>query len=188
MGGPPDAGSDGGTGDGAAPPITGDGTAIGAWGMSCSPDGAYACAGHAQKDQLICTGGKWRANGSCTGANNCDTTPGSNAGSCQPIIPDCQGKRAGDVFCSDTDRLVCGIDLVTTARIETCPFLCDKGECTGVCMPTTRRCDGFIPQSCNASGQWQNGAKCEELCTGGACSGSCSTGSKQCNGLVTQSC
>ncbi len=106
-GGAADSGSGGGGGAGGT---VEDGTAVGVLGAACSTNDAHACAGHAAKGQLFCKGGKWAANGTCTSTNDCDTTPGPNAGSCQPIVDACAGQAPGSVVCRGADRLVCGSD------------------------------------------------------------------------------
>src|SRR5882724_2684962 len=182
------SGGDGGIVPSGADGSAGDGTAVGVIGQSCSLIGAYACAGHAQKGQLVCVGGSWQANGTCSGRNNCDTTPGSSAGSCQPVVPGCDSKSADTIICEGADRVTCGIDLVKTTPVASCPFLCVDGACTGVCAPTTRRCDGLTPETCDASGTWLSASACTNLCSGGACSGTCAPKAKQCNGQVVQTC
>ncbi len=173
-----DAGASGGAGmtpdaGGDAGPT--DNTAVGVLGETCAPTGSYACAGHSQKGLLVCSKGTWAALNPCTGSNDCDSTPGGNAGSCQPIIADCVGKTAGASFCGGAkDRLECGIDLVTIKLAETCPYVCTAGACTGECDPTgsvTKQCKGTTttPQTCDATGTWVDGKACAYLCKDGDC-------------------
>ncbi|MFH1150779.1 MAG: right-handed parallel beta-helix repeat-containing protein, partial [Actinomycetota bacterium] len=51
----------------------------------------------------------------------------------------------------------------------TCSGLCIDGSCIGVCIPGARRCTGPIPQTCSASGQWEDGAACPHGCQEGNC-------------------
>lgn len=186
-------GSTGTTGDGGNAAL-GDGgdnsTAIGALGQPCSSNGAYACAGHAQKGQLVCSQGEWTSLGVCSGSSNCDTAPGSSAGSCQPIVAECAGMQPGDLVCKGQDVEECGPDLVTTSVTETCTDqACVDGACQGTCEPETSRCKSLQPQTCDAAGAWQdNGAACPNVCSGGACSGTCMPTAKRCNGKVPQTC
>ncbi len=132
-GGAPTGGqaTSGGQGNGDPHPTTGS------LDVYCTDLGAYACAGHAQKGQLACAVNPsigvpvWSLNGNCSGANNCDTRPGGNAGSCQPIVTECLDKNPGAVFCRGVNRLTCGPDLVTATPLDTCAtgFLCTDGMC-----------------------------------------------------------
>jgi len=144
-----------------------DGTAIGAQNAPCSTSGAFACAGHAQREQLVCRDGKWQNNGACAGSTLCDSTPGANAGSCQPLISECQSHAAGYHFCraTDTDVRECGLDLVTAAVVQSCTYVCSAGACQGECHPGDKQCKtgAQIPQTC-VGGQWQDGAACSVKC------------------------
>ncbi|HEX4336222.1 MAG TPA: hypothetical protein VH062_09935 [Polyangiaceae bacterium] len=185
----PDSGIDGGGGqsgvDAGGDAGAVDHSAVGVLGDPCASTGSYACAGHAQKGLLVCSKGTWSALSPCTGSNDCDSTLGANAGSCQPIVAECTGKTAGTSFCSGPkDRFECGIDLVTTKLVETCPFVCTAGACTGECDPagaTTKQCKDTsnIPQTCGASGTWVDGKACAYLCKDGDCvAASCGDGVK----------
>jgi hypothetical protein len=123
--------STGGQGTGGA---ENDPSTTGTLTGSCAVVGAYGCAGHAQKGQLICTG-TWAANGNCAGSNNCDTTPGANAGSCQPILTECLGKKPGDIICYGDSRVTCGPDIVTVIALDTCATnqFCEDGVCKTPC-------------------------------------------------------
>jgi hypothetical protein len=130
-------GGTGGKGHQGTGGVGGDSATTGTLTQSCGVVGAYGCAGHAQKGQLICTG-TWGANGNCAGSNNCDTTPGANAGSCQPIVTECLGKKPGDNFCQGNLRMACGPDLVTITMLENCyepdggvRAFCEEGVCKG---------------------------------------------------------
>ncbi len=166
------SGTGGATGSGGS---TGDGTAIGTLGNPCSPNGAYACAGHAQRGQLVCSGGSWATNGTCTSGNNCDTSP-ANAGFCSPIAAECTGKQAGDSVCKGTVHETCGLDLVTVNVIETCPYVCTAGACSGVCIPNSRKCVGTTgTQTCGANGQWGATTACPYSNSGFSFSVPCSS-------------
>jgi hypothetical protein len=178
-----DAGSDAETGI-----LSGDGTATGTIGERCAPDDAYGCAGHAQKGRLICSKGRWQPNGICSGSENCESTPGPTAGSCQPVATGCEDQPGDALICQGTDLLKCGIDLATTSKIQTCQYVCADGGCSGTCMPGTRQCSDLTPQTCDDAGTWIDGTACANRCSGGACSGTCSPAATQCNGQVVQTC
>lgn len=70
-----------------------------------------------------------------------------------------------------------------------CPYVCTVGACSGECVPTTTQCDGQQPQTCDATGTWQdNGAPCPNVCSAGQCAGACSPTTTQCSGLQPQTC
>jgi hypothetical protein len=169
-------GEGGAGGESGAPPTSiDDGTAIGTANAPCPEAGALACTGHAQRGQLVCKNGAWQPNGSCVGSTRCDSTPGANAGSCQPLIAECQSQIAGHRFCrgSETDVRECGLDLVTATVVDSCQFVCSAGACQGECHPTDKRCKagGLVPQTCSEAGSWQDGAACGYKCD--APSGKC---------------
>src|SRR6185369_6707863 len=133
-------------------------------GDPCTEEGAHKCAGRAQKERLECKGSVWQPVSACGARENCDTTPGGFEGLCQPVVPVCDGKTPGTVVCSGNDRLECGKDLVSTTRVDTCPFLCSDGVCQGSCVAGTRMCDGFTPQNCDEQGVWQSDTPCKGIC------------------------
>ncbi len=124
---------------------------LGVLGQPCTT-GSYACVGHAQRQQLACAGGTWTANGTCAAGQSCNTAPGAKAGTCEPIVAQCAGKRANDPLCQGLDRLACGADLVSTT-METCAGGCVSGACTA-CHPAAKQCLGDGVQTCDASGAW----------------------------------
>ncbi len=134
------------------PSPLGDGTAIASAGQDCkgSPF-PVACAGHAQKTQLVCKGGVWLVNQICSVDYNCDTTPGPTAGQCQAIVPECATRQANATVCQGLNRMACGADLVSTTAIEVCGGGCVSGACTA-CEPLTKRCTDGGSQTCDASG------------------------------------
>jgi len=170
-----EAGSAGALGEGGAPsnPID-DGTALGTANAPCLTKGAFACSGHAQREQLVCQDGTWHKNGACAGSTLCDSTPGANAGSCQPLISECQGHSSGFRFCrgTETDVRECGLDLVTASAVESCKFVCSAGACGGECHTGDKQCKtgGQVPQTCTG-GSWVDGTACAVKCdtTSGKC-------------------
>ena len=140
----------------------GAGTAIGNLGDPCPQNDATACNGQAQQQQLVCVNRVWGDNGKCTGNNNCDSTPGATAGTCQPIVAECVGKQPGDVVCQGMNRVACGPDLVTTTPVDTC--VPPTPQCSdGACVPPPS-CQG-LASNCGPSG---NDSCCvSPLVTGG---------------------
>ena len=108
-------------------------------------------------------------------------------------------QRPGGTVCNASGAVVqCGADLVTdqTTIGSSCSGqTCVDGGCSGSCTPGSSRCQGQQPQSCDATGNWQNqGATCAFVCAGGvtadadasdagleaaACTGSCTPGAHQ---------
>jgi Bacterial Ig-like domain len=57
------------------------------------------------------------------------------------------------------------------------------------CQPSELRCEGLVPQTCDATGNWQeNGATCATACMSGVCVDLCAEGDQACNGLQPQAC
>jgi hypothetical protein len=166
-----EAGASGAGGAAGAPAEAGDGTALGRLNQQCATEGAYACAGHAQKGQLVCSGGKWATNGTCPSGTNCDSTLGGNAGSCSPIVAGCS--VAGARYCASASVEQCGVDLVTTL-LAACPMampVCLNGACVE-CTPGTGQCAGPIDsggiapdaQTCTEAGIWSVPGACDYGC------------------------
>lgn len=147
--------------------------AVGDVGEPCSPNGALGCAGYAQKERLTCVSGQWESNGTCSGNNNCDTTAGSNAGSCQPIVTECAGKTPGDPVCRNTEKFECGPDLLTRDEVEVCEGGCVDGVCTECQAGIVRQCgDCDLGTQACVDGSW---GSCEDLrpsCAAGQVCGS----------------
>ena len=178
-GGSDTGGAAGSAGTGGGEPEPG---VVGTVGKPCAPDGALGCAGHAQKAQLICVDGTWESNGTCSGSNNCDTTAGSSQGSCQPMVPECAGRSAGEAapLCVGNEPQVCGADLVSTTGSGACdPGMgCHEGECT----PILDECEGETVGDAVCSSDFgerfecgpnlvvkQGQASCDYWCSGGEC-------------------
>lgn len=56
------------------------------------------------------------------------------------------------------------------------------------CTSGATRCEGLVPQTCDAAGTWQSGAPCAYVCSDGACTGACVPSAKQCDGILPESC
>jgi hypothetical protein len=135
---------------------------IGVAGKSCSSEGAYGCAGHAQRVQLVCRRGCWQSTGDgCESGTLCDTRP-EYAGMCQPVAANCVGRVPGFQFCQGQDVRECGVDLVTSDVVDTCHHqTCQPatGACQGVCEPgevLQSSCGACNEgnQSCGGNGYW----------------------------------
>ncbi len=165
------------------------GTGVGNLGEPCPEAGQLACAGNAQPLKLLCeTDHKWQKNGTCDGDTLCDTTV--HPGTCKQVVAACAGVSPGEVGCAGLTRVKCGPDLVTTEDVETCPYVCSIGQCTGVCVPGGKQCAGNLPQSCDGKGEWNDGAACSGYCAGGACveTPSCANLAMTCGSGGNESC
>ncbi|MDX2052565.1 MAG: formylglycine-generating enzyme family protein [Polyangiaceae bacterium] len=166
------------------------GSQIGTLGQPCAT-GAYACAGHAQRQQIACVNGVWAPNGTCPVGQYCDSRAGADVGACAPIVAACVD-AVGNTFCDALSRVACGPDLVSTHKLEECVSqACVAGECTGVCTPGAKKCSGNAAQTCDDNGAWAPPIACvNQACTGdGLCSGVCTPGTKKCSdGSSAQTC
>jgi len=189
----PSDGQDADIGDSDA----GDPSAVGTLGSPCDRPGALACAGHAQKLQLICDGGVWKTNGVCPGAQICDTRPGPTAGSCQDPDPACIGKKANESFCDGAVRRTCGPDLLSSTT-ETCASsdhcLQGTGAHCAKCLDGKFVCEGAALEKCKSD---RSGYATVETCASAAlcvdASGkclppACAVGDFRCDGDVLQTC
>jgi len=122
-------------------------------GDECSPDGRYACAAHATREQLVCENGYYVPYDTCPVGQRCDNRP-ETAGLCQPVIPECEDHEPSDLVCRGLDRIVCGPDLVTEKPYDTCSDECWQGKCVE-CMPgTPATCEFNTRRGCTSEGMW----------------------------------
>lgn len=153
---------------------TGDaGTGV---GTPCATEGAITCDGPV--DPIRCEGGVWVEAESCDTGERCDTRP-DNEGACEPIVPECADALPGEAACRGVERFTCGPDLVSREELELCAGGCVGGACTA-CQPEARRCRGQLPEFCEATGEWSEGAPCEYLCEAGECVGECLPDTQRC--------
>jgi len=174
-----------------------DPSAVGTLGSPCDKPGALACAGHAQKLQLLCDGGVWKSNGVCPGAQICDTRPGPTAGSCQDPDPKCVGKKPGESFCDGAVRRTCGPDLLSSTT-ETCASAEHCAQSTGPhcakCLTGKFLCAGAVLKKCKADhSDFETVDTCatEALCVdvyGKCLAPRCAVGDYQCDGHTLQTC
>ncbi len=116
---PDDAGAEAAADADACTPV-GSG-ALGVLGCPCATVGASACAGNAQRQALLCQGGVWVANGRCPDGQLCNSTPGTNQGSCGMVAPQCAGATAGQTVCLDLWTAgQCDSDLLSVRPGDTC--------------------------------------------------------------------
>lgn len=168
---------------------------IGTIGQACPMIGMLGCAGNAQKSQIICgSDNTWQTNGTCGPGLLCDTSPGINQGTCQPIVAVCQNEKPGAIVCNAKDVVACGPDLVTTTVIESCQTGCQAGACVAECTPGDTQCVGNFIRYCSAQGQWEaQSVPCPDnapRCVAGQCTdpSSCQGLPKTCGPSGNESC
>lgn len=175
------AGADAGYG-GAAGKDAGAG-AVAVLGDPCSEKGKLACAGHAQKLQLLCDGSKWIPNGTCSGAQVCDPREGPTAGSCQDPAAGCAGKSPGATFCEGAVRNICGPDLLTVSSVICASdALCQggTGDQCAVCLAGQHECEGANLMMCAPDHlKWSFDKACPSQALCDAFNGTC--GQAQCS-------
>lgn len=110
------SGGEPGGGSGGGGTSTGGPIPVIALGERCREEGALGCNGHAQKTRLVCQGGEWVVNGTCTANENCDTRNGL----CATLQLTCRNLAPGTLACFTTERGRCGPDLVTVEERVTC--------------------------------------------------------------------
>jgi len=186
----------GGAGSGGASggsPNTGgisEPASIGVMGASCSSNGAFACTGPNQRARLTCLDGKWSALGECEASERCDTSAGSNAGTCKSVVPECVDKEPGAPAqaCEGNSPRLCGVDRVSVTSAAPCGA--GLGCAAGLCKSKLAECAGQAENSwvCAMSGKER--VQCGSNETESAkhtCAGSCSGGwceSPSCTGLA----
>jgi alpha-tubulin suppressor-like RCC1 family protein len=166
-----DAGSDG---PASTMPCSTAEPGVATLGCPCTTPAALACAGHAQKVTLTCSGTprQWTQSATCGSGQLCETTPGVSTGTCVAIDPTCATLAPGALACSDaTHSVTCGPDLVSDTPAATCasgaPY-CLQGSCVS-CQPNTSECVGNGVATCGSNGQWSAAVPCGGRCGGGKC-------------------
>src|SRR5262249_37992759 len=105
-----------------------------------------------------------------------DARPSAGDGGCvgEDMATLCAG-RCGVV----TDRCGKSVDCGSTGA--TSGYVCG-GAVANVCgcRQGTKQCTGQIPESCDPTGKWLDGAPCPNACTGGDCT-TCAMGSAGCS-------
>jgi hypothetical protein len=173
-------------------------------GKPCTENGSTVCNERAGRLVLLCQGSPlhWTQGEICDGSLLCDGRSPAEApntsGSCQPMVPICEGQAPGAVVCEGALRHVCGPDLITS-ETETCasPQLCELGVTRSgcaVCQPGEHRCVNNILEECGVDNlQFVPKATCETaaLCNAGAgqCTSSvCVVGQRRCTGDQLEVC
>jgi hypothetical protein len=171
-------------------------TATGTWGnpvpcgmtATCEPSTGQ-CAGACEAGTTMCSGingvqtcgsnGQWGASMPC---GNLTCVSGACVGSCAPGQTACSGN--GVSTCTSGG----GWGAPTACVNQTCVgatvnvdggTVSGNAACQGVCASNTTSCSGALPQTCDGTGQWQNGAPCAagEVCNAGSCTSGCYIGS-----------
>ncbi len=129
---------------------------VGTLGKDCSPPGKLACAGNHQKLTVLCGGDNtWQPNDTCGTDEYCDSAPGPNVGTCQPVAAGCED-GPGTTFCDDQDPaelVTCSADAVATTTEP-----CVVGMCRGsICQE---------PPECPVWSDYDRSASCAPECTG----------------------
>jgi hypothetical protein len=122
----------------------------------------------------VCTvSGTWVARETCPSV----CANGACSGTCRP----------GDVHCgANQTPETCSPDGEWIAAMAPCPYVCSgMGMCTGVCKPSTSRCNGLAVEECDQNGQWTPKTTCPNLCSSGSCGGSCMPGKVGCGANQT---
>ena len=148
-------------------------------GTKCSPDGICcdrACSGSCEACDLAgslgtCTilpsgAAPHSGHTACGGTGVCAGSCGASVdGSCTYPTVACGAASCTGLSYQATGQCNAGTCAVPAA--QTCLYACSTtAGCTGECTNGQKRCSGSQPQTCDASGTWQN--------TGNACSG-CAT-------------
>ncbi len=122
---------------------------------ACDADAPSTCLGSASPQQRVCKDGFWITS-TCENGLLCDGSDGL----CKPLIAGCADLAAGDAFCENDTRRLCGPDLVSTID-QKCAGRCERGAC--------------VSAACG-DGKLQTGEACDDGNTdaGDGCSPSCS--------------
>jgi hypothetical protein len=145
---------------------------VGVLGGSCGQPGELACAGNHQKLTLVCGGtGTWAVNQTCGAGYFCETTAGSNAGTCIQEAPECSGQAAGAVLCSGSTIVQCNADNTSAVAVATCSH-CQDGKCVDVADPCP------VPDAVTSQ-LGQCASDCPRMNTAAGCS-SCVVGPLDC--------
>jgi hypothetical protein len=121
----------------------------------------------------VAADGRADAHPSEGGGSEASADAGSDAtpDACAPVA----SKR-----CEGQQPEVCAANGAWQEAGAACPYLCDDGGCTGMCVPATTQCVSLTPETCDSTGHWEAGTACQYLCDAGSCFGACSPGTVQC--------
>ncbi len=171
--------------------------AVADFGDPCSDAGQGACRGQASDQPLLCDGTGWTGVARCASGSLCDATPGPNAGTCLPVVPECAGQSGNDAVCRDLQVVTCGPDLVTVELGQACTAVtesCVDGACR-TCLGRTLNCDADATDcEVDLDDVVTCGTSCGDLetcsaangvpaCSMGSCStSSCDSGFADCGG------
>ena len=159
-------------------------------GSACTVSGARSCLD--SKQQLICDGAKWTANGTCNGDQVCDTRAGATLGTC--VSPVC---KPGSFTCEGSTLRACTPDgLAYKTSTCTSEEHCKQavGGLCAKCLAWEVRCDGAKLLKCAPDRQRMiELATCESpgLCsdsTGACLKPVCSFNEFRCLGDLLEKC
>ncbi len=119
-------------------------------------DGAKRCAANGSAVEQ-CLSGQWNVSQSCG--------QGCAAGACTTTTT-C---AAGAVRCSGNDVQTCNSTGTAWLHQTSCQMGCASGLCTDTCTAGKKRCNGQVPETCNASASWVAGVTCPLGCWLGEC-------------------
>ena len=161
-------------------------------GGACTPAGELACQGVGQKQQLLCDGTAWIANGVCSGDQVCDPRPGPTLGSCQS--PVC---GSGPNVCQGSVLVTCAADGLSVKREECATTEHCRQAVGGICarcLSWSARCEGPTLFRCSPDRQelvFKETCGSPALCdaTGGVCKiPICTPGAVRCSGDRLETC
>lgn len=70
-----------------------------------------------------------------------------------------------------------------------CPYVCDQGNCTGICEPGESRClSDIVLEVCSDLGEWQEQDCKSQACVATSCQGECRPSSTRCSGKNIERC
>lgn len=114
--------------------------------------------------------------------------------------PDPQSAKV-DAACTPNTAFCQGRDMYSCTngvprKDGTCPYLCDRGQCVGLCLPGDTKCETSSVWTCQNNGTWALTQPCPILCVdrrgsdagASTCAGDCLPGSTSCNGAMLRTC
>ncbi len=158
----------------------GDGRCEGTERATCEAgqQGCFACAEDCA--------GPTCGDGDCTGTENPDNCPQDCADRCVPNSASCVGSRV--VNCSADGKTTAEFDCATVGQVCSggacvAPNVCGNGvcdgtestascaaDCSGLCTPSSRRCEANTLVVCSADGKSENETDCgDQICANGQC-------------------
>lgn len=100
----------------------------------------------------------------CTDGGDASKCPASGSADTQSVVL-CE---TGQKRCAGNGVETCSSGK-WSAPLECTDQACVGAACKGECTPGAKQCNGLLPQTCSATGSWQDGQACASKCSGGAC-------------------